>query len=123
VARGFVTKREFAEVDASTERSRRGPLFPILASISLFIAPILGAPAALTSFMLFDATGTEAAPTWVWVSFYGIWAFEFMTLLAVPGVWIAWALTRNRRITVLLLVTLSPLVPLAVLAFGLILGA
>ena len=109
-------------MDVSTAMKQRGTELPIIGTVVWTFAVILGAFAAITSFMLFDATGTDGAETWVWLCFYGIWGFEFMAALAIPGVWIAWTFTRNRSVTILLIVGLSPLVPLAVLAYGLISG-
>lgn len=72
----------------------RGPLAPILISVIWAFGFLLGAWPAVATVFLFDS-GTDLQ-LWAWFVFYGMWSFELLALLMIPGIWLAWALTRSK---------------------------
>ncbi|CAB4882867.1 MAG: hypothetical protein F2793_07435 [Actinobacteria bacterium] len=99
----------------------RGPLVPIIATVTWIVAGIAAAVPVLMSVMMFDS-GTDNVPVWVWMAFYGMWLFLLACLVTVPLVWIVWALTRKREGTAgwRVLAALLPVVPLAMVVIGFI---
>ncbi len=93
---------------------------PVVISVIWAAVFVLGAWPAVATVFLFDQ-GTDLE-LWAWFIFYGIWAFEFMALLMVPGIWLAWALTRRKSwggkfLTILAFVPLIALIPVVAAFF------
>jgi small-conductance mechanosensitive channel len=98
----------------------RGPLIPILATVIWLVAAVIAAVPVLMSVMMFDS-GTDNVTGWVWMAFYGMWAFLITCVLTVPITWIVWGLTRRHDGGGRLLRVLSallPLIPLAMVVIG-----
>ncbi|MFA7323683.1 MAG: hypothetical protein WC005_04915 [Candidatus Nanopelagicales bacterium] len=105
-----------------TNAQARGPLAPILISVAWVIIALLAFFPTITTFMLFDA-GADNVDVWVWFVFYGMWAFFLLSLLEIPGIWITWAIARDRKRgnVALLVVALVPVLALIPVAIGVVL--
>ena len=98
----------------------RGPSAPIAISITWAMLFLLGAWPAVATVFLFDS-GADLR-LWGWLIFWGMWGFEALALLLVPGIWVAWALTRHKSwggelLFVLAFVPVLALVPIVVAFF------
>lgn len=98
------------------------PLMPILLSIGWALIALVAAYPTLMTFMLFDS-GIENTSVWMWMVFYGMWVFLFLSLLVIPALWLVWALVRKRGSghAVLVIVALVPflaLIPVVVAFFA-----
>jgi hypothetical protein len=96
------------------------PLMPVLLSIGWAVIALLAAYPTLMTFLLFDS-GVENTSVWMWMVFYGMWAFLFLSLLVIPVIWIVWALARRSgggraALVIVALVPFLALIPV-VLAF------
>ena len=92
---------------------------PIIASILWAIVAILAFVPAVMTVMVFDS-GTEGANAWQWSLFYGMWGLVILSTCAVPGIWIAWALTRKRDglLWIRLVVALMPLITIVPITYA-----
>ena len=90
---------------------------PVVVSIIWAVLFVLGAWPAVATVFLFDS-GPELQ-LWGWLVFYGMWGFELLAALLIPGIWVAWALTRHKSwggtfLIILAFVPLLAVIPIVI---------
>ncbi|MDD2859067.1 MAG: hypothetical protein PHU75_10390 [Candidatus Nanopelagicales bacterium] len=98
------------------------PLMPVLLSIGWALIALVAAYPTIVTVMLFDS-GVENATTWMWMVFYGMWTFLFLSVLVIPVIWVVWALARRSSggraaLVIIALVPFLALIPVVVAFFA-----
>ncbi len=98
----------------------RGVTAPIVISVIWAVLFVLGAWPAIATVFLFDS-GPELQ-LWGWLVFYGMWSFEALAMLIIPGIWLAWLATRYKSwggtfLTILAFIPALAIIPVVIAFF------